>query len=153
MSAPREVTPAEALPFTLVKRTQAPGAGVLPRATGCQRQRQLGYQTLLVSAGMGRDKTAKLGRVARPPTSGYLLWKAAVKTTSHSAGIFFAFLHLCLNPQEVCSWSWHSLHRPNTTPASVPARAALQKLILLCMVSDNNALHRFWPFFAPKHKC
>lgn len=25
MSAPREVTPAEALPFTLVKRTQAPG--------------------------------------------------------------------------------------------------------------------------------
>lgn len=58
-----------------------------------------------------------------PPTSGHLLWKAAVKTTSHSIRIFFASLHLCLNPQEVCSWGWHSLHRPNTTPASVPARA------------------------------
>lgn len=73
MSDPREANPAEALPFTLVRKAQTSGQE-LPRATGCQRQRQPGYQPLLVSAGMGRDKTATLGRVAKPPNpSGHLL--------------------------------------------------------------------------------
>lgn len=130
MSAPREVTPAEALPSALVRKAQASGAGELPRATGCQGQQQLGYQPLLASAGMGRDETAELGRVARPPN----LWPSPWKGSSQN--------HLSLHRNFLClstplskssgiwSRSWHSLHGPNSTPASVPGRAALQKLLL-----------------------
>lgn len=153
MSAPREVTPAEALPSALVRKAQASGQESCQGQQVARGNSSWGTNLSWPVLGWEGMKQQNWEEWPDPPASGHLLGKAAVKTTSHSTGIFFAFLHLCLNPQEFGPGpGTPCMAQTAPLPLSLEGQHC-RSSFLLCMMSDNDALHRLWLFFAPKHKC